>query len=361
MGEDLGYMRALAITVEGETVRSGIVSMPRPSPSAHDLVVDGLLLGVCGTDRMLMENGTDRFPPGAKRLVLGHESLGRVRQAPAGSRFRPGDLVVPVVRRPDPVPCAACAAGDLDLCENGRFIERGIRAQDGYGVEQYLLDEDFAIPVGELGLLGILIEPASIVAKAWERLDGLVRRPGGRALILGAGPIGLLAALLARNRGYETHVVDRVDDGPKVAQSEALGARYHRGIQDLTGRFDAVIECSGAFTSAVLDFMAPGAATCYIAHEHVAPADGTGMTAARLSEALMRGNRGIVGVTSSSTAHFEIARHELEQAGQDWLRGLITDVVPLERYQDAFGSGLDTIKSVITLTDDVGGDLLRDL
>lgn len=351
-------MRALAIAVEDGRVESRVESVPRPSPSEHELLVDGLLLGVCGTDRMLMEDGTDRFPHGGKHLVIGHESLGRVRQAPAGSRFQPGDLVVPVVRRPDPVPCAACAAGDLDLCENGLFIERGIRAQDGYGAEQYLLDEDFAIPVGGLGLLGILIEPSSIVAKAWERLDRIVRRPGGRALILGAGPIGLLAALFARNRGYEVHIVDRVAGGPKVAQSESLGAVYHQGADELSGRFDAVIECSGAFTSAVLDFMAPGAATCYIAHEHVPAPEGKALTAAKLSESLMRGNRGMVGVTSSSTPHFETARQELEKADRSWLRGLITDVLPLERYRDAFGFGPDSIKSVILLSEDVDREQL---
>lgn len=350
-------MRALAITVDDGTVRTEVITAPSPAPGARELLVDGLLLGVCGTDRMLVESGTDRFPDGGARLVIGHESLGRVRTAPPGSRFAPGDLVVPVVRRPDPVPCPACAAGDLDLCENGLFIERGIRAQDGYGVEQYLLDEQFAIPVGELGLLGILIEPASIVAKAWDRLDRLVRRPGGRALILGAGPIGLLAALLARNRGYEVHIVDRVASGPKVAQSVALGARYHVGAEGLTDRFDAVVECTGAFTSAVLDFMAPGAAACYIAHEHVPAPPGSELTAAKLSESLMRGNRAIVGVTSSSTPHFDVARHELEQADRRWLRSLITDVVPLERFRAAFRFGPDSIKSVIVLADDVAAEL----
>ncbi|MFC4242005.1 alcohol dehydrogenase catalytic domain-containing protein [Gryllotalpicola reticulitermitis] len=350
-------MRALAITTDGEAVHPGVIELPEPRPSGTDLVVDGLLLGVCGTDRSLMTAGTDRFPDGGNRLVLGHESLGRVRHAPPGSRYSIGDLVVPVVRRPDPVPCAACAAGDLDLCENGRFIERGIRAGHGYGAEQYLLDENFAIPVGSLGLLGILIEPASIVAKAWERLDPLVRRPGGRALILGAGPIGLLAALLGRNRGYDVHIVDRVSHGPKVSQSRALGATYHRGSDELEGRFDAVVECSGAFTSSVLDFMAPGAATCYIAHEHAPDTRAAALTAATLSESLMRGNRAVVGVTSSSRSHFDTAQRELEQAPGEWLRGLITDVVPLERFEDAFGSGPDTIKAVITLTDELGDEL----
>ena len=69
--------------------------------------------------------------------MLGHESFGRVRQAPGGSGFAAGDLVVGVVRRPDPVPCGACAHGEFDMCRNGRYVERGIKEVDGYASEQW--------------------------------------------------------------------------------------------------------------------------------------------------------------------------------------------------------------------------------
>ncbi|MBO0813045.1 MAG: alcohol dehydrogenase catalytic domain-containing protein, partial [Microlunatus sp.] len=291
----------------------------------------------------------------------GHESLGRVRQAPAGSRFAAGDLVTALVRRPDPVPCAACAAGELDLCDNGRFIERGIRGQDGYGAQRYLLDERYAVGVDSLGLLGILIEPTSIVAKAWERIDASVRRTTGRAVIFGAGPIGLLAALLAQHRGYDVHVVDQVGDGPKVDQCKALGATYHRGSDDLDGSFDAIVECSGAFTAATVNLLSRGGAACYIAHSHGHAPDRLGrntpLDTAALGGALVRGNQAIFGIHSSGPEHFESAQRELEQTEREWLRGMITSVASLDDYAAALEIGPDVIKTVIRLSDGVTDEL----
>lgn len=362
-------MRALTITAAGP----GITELGEPMPSGRDLVVDGLLLGVCGTDRSLIARAPDRLPTGQDFLVLGHESLGRVRTAPEGSRFAPGDLVTALVRRPDPVPCAACAAGELDLCDNGLQIERGIRGQDGYGAERYLLDERYAVRVNDrendhggdhgsgLGLLGILIEPTSIVAKAFERIDATVRRTTGRALIFGAGPIGLLAALLAAHRGYEVHVVDQVTDGPKVHQCKGIGAAYHQGTDDLTGTFDAIVECSGAFTAATVNLLSRGGAACYIAHAHDNADDGQGRNAAldtgELSGLLVGGNKAIFGIHSSSPVHFDTAQAELEHTDRQWLGGMITASAPLDDFRSALQTGPDVIKTVIRLAADLPSDL----
>ncbi|QGN33760.1 alcohol dehydrogenase catalytic domain-containing protein [Microlunatus sp. Gsoil 973] len=350
-------MQALTITADGP----GVADLPEPEPYGSDLLVDGLLLGVCGTDRGLIARGPQRPPTGQQHLVLGHESLGRVRQAPVGSRFTSGDLVTALVRRPDRVPCAACAAGELDLCDNGLFVERGIRGQDGYGAERYLLDEEYAVPVGRLGLLGVLIEPTSIVAKAWERIDASARRTTGRALIFGAGPIGLLAALLAQHRGYQVHIVDQVVDGPKVEQSTALGATYHRGSDDLTGTFDAIVECSGAFTAAAVNLLSRGGAACYVAHAGADASDPAGRNDARdtraLSGMLIGGNQSIFGIHSSGAAHFAAAQQELEGTDPGWLRGLITGISTLQDFRSALATGPDVIKTVIRLSEDVADDL----
>lgn len=357
-------MRALTISAAGP----GIAELAEPVPSGRDLVVDGLLLGVCGTDRSLVARGPDRLPSGQDFLILGHESLGRVRAAPEGSRFAPGDLVTALVRRPDPVPCAACAAGELDLCDNGLLVERGIRGQHGYGAERYLLDEQYAVRVNHdgdqgngLGLLGVLVEPASIVAKAFERIDQAVRRTTGRALIFGAGPIGLLAALLARHRDYDVHVVDQVDAGPKVQQCKGIGATYHQGSDELTGTFDAIVECSGAFTAATVKLLSRGGAACYIAHAHPHATDAHGRNAAvdtgELSGLLVGGNQAIFGIHSSSRAHFDTAQAELEQTDRDWLRGLITSTVDLDDFRSGLRVGPDVIKTVIRLSTDSGAGL----
>ena len=174
---------------------------------------------------------TARRRPGPERLILGHELLGRVEEAPQGSGFARGDLVVGIVRRPDPVPCAACAVGEWDMCRNGLYTERGIKERNGYGAEQFRIERDFAVKLDPaLGLLGVLLEPASVVAKAWEHVERIGRRSRSWqprvALITGAGPVGLLAALLGAQRGLEVHILDR-----NTRRAEAgLGARARRHL-----------------------------------------------------------------------------------------------------------------------------------
>ena len=166
------------------------------------MLVRALALGICGTDREIVEGKYGTAPPGRSRLVLGHESLGRVQESPADSGFAAGDLVVGVVRQPDPVPCVNCAAGEWDMCRNGRYTEHGIKERDGFGAELWRIDPAFAIKIDPtLGHLGVLLEPASVVAKAWEHAERIGRRAvwePRRVLVTGAGPIGLLAGALRR-------------------------------------------------------------------------------------------------------------------------------------------------------------------
>ena len=100
-----------------------------------------------------------------------------------------------------------------------------------------------------LGELGVLLEPTSVLAKAWDQVDRISQRAffsRARALVTGAGPIGLLACLLGVQRGYEVHVVDLATEGPKLDLVEALGAHYHPGeAADLDAEVDVVIECTG--------------------------------------------------------------------------------------------------------------------
>ena len=207
--------------------------MPEPAAEEGAILVDGVALGICGTDAEIVRGDYGEAPPGAERLILGHESLGRVAEAPDGSGFAPGDLVVGIVRRPDPVPCPSCAAGEWDFCRNGGFTERGIKALHGYGSERWRIEPEFAIKLDpELGTLGVLMEPTTVVAKAWEQIDRVLARATlgpERVLVTGAGPIGLLAALLARRRGYELTVLDLAKSGPKPELVRELGGTYHSG------------------------------------------------------------------------------------------------------------------------------------
>ena len=135
-----------AITLQpGVKDSAALEEVPEPPAEEGALLVDGVALGICGTDAEIVRGDYGEAPPGAERLVLGHESLGRVAEAPDGSGFAPGDLVVGIVRRPDPVPCPSCAAGEWDFCRNGRYTERGIKALHGYGSERWRIEPEFAV------------------------------------------------------------------------------------------------------------------------------------------------------------------------------------------------------------------------
>jgi glucose 1-dehydrogenase len=134
------------------------------------------------------------------------------------------------------------------MCRNGGFVERGIKEQHGYGSERFRINPRFAVRLDPaLGDLGVLLEPTSVVPKAWDHAE----RIGARAWFeptsaTGAGPIGLLAALLARQRGLETHVVDLVTEGAKPRLVADLGAHYHATpVADVPVEPDFVIECTG--------------------------------------------------------------------------------------------------------------------
>ena len=216
-------MRAMTV-VPGRTGTAGVEKLDEPPVAQGELLVSGRLVGVCGTDREIAEGIYGEPPHGEARLVLGHEGLGEVLEAPVGSGFARGDLVVGIVRRPDPVPCPACAAGQWDMCRNDRFVERGIVRGHGYGSERWRVEPRFAVSLPRaLGDLGVLLEPASVLAKAWDQIDRISNRAfflAGRGLVCGAGPIGLLACLLGVQRGYEMHVVTWRAEGSSATWSK---------------------------------------------------------------------------------------------------------------------------------------------
>lgn len=348
-------MRALTVR-PGEKDSLEVREAPDPVPADGELLVRGLSVGVCGTDREIAQGEYGWAPPGRERLVLGHESLGRVRQAPPGSGFSAGDLVAGVVRRPDPEPCGACARGEFDMCRNGRYTERGIKEVDGYGAQVWCVEIDYAVKL-ESGLerVGVLMEPTTVVAKAWEQVD----RVGGRswfeprrALVTGAGPIGLLAALLGAQRGLEVHVLDRVTDGLKPALVRELGAVYHAEDAERVVsavRPDVVIEATGANgpVLAALTGTAPYGVVCLTG---VSPA-GRRMIVdgGALNREIVLQNDAVVGSVNANLRHYRQAAEALAQADKSWLERLITRRVPLERAKEAFAPRPDDVKVVIDL------------
>ena len=179
-----------------------LTDLPDPPEADGPVLVQTRAVGVCGTDIEIIDGDYGWAPPGEERLAIGHESLGEVLEAPDGLGLAEGDLVVGIVRRPDPVPCANCAVGEWDMCRNGKYTEWGIKEHHGYARERYRIPAGFAVKVdAALGDLGVLLEPATVVAKAWDHISRIGRRAAWQpatVLVTGAGPIGLLAALLGR-------------------------------------------------------------------------------------------------------------------------------------------------------------------
>jgi len=222
-----------------------------PDVRQGSVLVETIAVGVCGTDLEIIEGKYGWPPPDKTRLILGHESLGRVLEADPTGRLKKGDLVVGIVRRPDPVPCPNCAVGEWDMCRNGQYTERGIKQIDGFMSERWRIEPEYAMKVdSSLGLLGVLLEPTTVVTKAWEQVDAIGRRAfwdPRTVLVTGAGPIGMLAALLGIQRGLDVHVLDRFKFGLKPDLVRALGASCHAGsVGNIGFRPDIIIECTGA-------------------------------------------------------------------------------------------------------------------
>jgi threonine dehydrogenase-like Zn-dependent dehydrogenase len=318
-----------------------LTELPEPPDSDGPVLVKTRAVGVCGTDLEIIGGEYGWAPPGEERLAIGHESLGEVIEAPDGSELAEGDLVVAIVRRPDPVPCPNCAVGEWDMCRNGQYTEWGIKEHHGYARERYRITPDFLVKVdSSLGNLGVLLEPTTVVAKAWDHIE----RIGGRAvwkpqtvLVTGAGPIGLLAALLGVQRGYEVHVLDQVTEGLKPELVGALGATYHHGsVANVGVNPDVAIECTGVgqLIFDVMDAAGNNGIVCLTGVSSGGrdlPVD-VGL----LNRRLVLENDVVFGSVNANRRHYEAGAKALADADRDWLARLITRRVHLSDWKSAY-------------------------
>jgi len=343
------------------TVQPGIANSARlqevaePSPENSTLLVQTLAIGICGTDREIIRGCYGSPPPGQDTLILGHESLGRVLDAPAGSGFTAGDLVVGIVRHPDPVPCPSCAVGEWDMCRNGLYTEHGIKQVHGFAAERCRMAPHYAVKLDpSLQRVGVLLEPASVVAKAWDHIEKIGQRAAWhprRVLVTGAGPIGLLAAMMGVQRGLEVHVLDRVTEGPKPALIRDLGATYHHGsVQEAGARADIVLECTGVgqLVFDILQDMAPDGIVCLTGISSGGRLLEVDPTA--LNRRMVLENAVVFGTVNANRRHYEAAAVALARADRMWLERLITRRVPLQRWHEALARQPHDVKTVMDLT-----------
>jgi glucose 1-dehydrogenase len=345
-------MRAITLR-PGKAGSHRMDDIPEPQEARGAILVRALAVGVCGTDRELIDGIYGEAAPGRERLVLGHESLGRVISAPPHSDFMIGDMVVGIVRHPDPVPCPNCALGEWDMCRNGRYTERGIKQADGFAAERWRSDPGFTVKVSPvLGLAAVLLEPASVLAKAWEHIERIGRRARWapqRVLITGAGPVGLMAALMGVQRGLEVHVMDRNESGRKPELVRELGATYHREFPAIEP--DIVIECTGspAIIAQAVAGSAPGGIVCLTGlggTQHTASFD-----VAKLNQSMVLENRVVFGTVNANLRHYHAAAEALSHASRAWLDRVITRRVPLGKWDAAYQKLEGDVKTVLLFED----------
>jgi len=313
---------------------AGSTRVEQVEPSDGEVLLRPLEVGVCGTDREIA-HGLFGDAPAGGTLVLGHEVLAEV--AEDGGGFSKGDLVTATVRR-SCGHCLACGEGAPDSCLTGDYSERGITRLNGFACEQLGEDAAQLIPVPRgLGRLGVLAEPTSICERALRH----VRTIGGRqpwrlqrALVLGAGAIGMLTTFLLRQQGVETWVASLEPEAPLV---EAAGARY-ANVADLRelGTFDLVVECAGnaQLMADALGLLRRSGVACLIGIDgrsrHVT-LDGSVLGLDTVVE-----GRVLFGSVNAHRQDWLAAVDDLARIDPELLRGLVGLRVPLEQFEDAF-------------------------
>ena len=347
-------MKALTI-LPGKQHSTIVHDVPEPPASEGKILVRAVALGICGTDFELMSGEYGWAPPGHERLILGHESLGRVEEAPADGRFKKGDLVVGIVRHPDPVPCMACAVDEWDMCRNGKYTERGIKEVNGFGSELWRSQPEYLVKLNpELGITGVLMEPATILAKAWDHITRIGERAKWEPktlLVTGAGPVGLLAALMGAQRNLEVHVLDIVREGPKPQLVNDLGGIYHTGqVRDVGFCPDVMIECTGVASviAESIDQLGNDGILCLAGIS--SHGQEISLDLGKINRTMVLENSVIFGSVNANRKHYQMAAESLAKAHPDWLNSTITRKVPLSNWQDALNRQPDDIKVILDFT-----------
>jgi threonine dehydrogenase-like Zn-dependent dehydrogenase len=384
-------MKAVAVFPESKEVKL-VEHEETDISSPTDVKLRVLEVGICGTDKEICAFDYGTPPKDSPYLLIGHESLSEVVETGAGvSRLKQGDLVVASVRRPCPhETCVACRAGRQDFCFTGDFTERGIKEQHGYLTEFVVDDERYMnVLPARLRDVGVLVEPLTIAEKAltqvwqvqqrlpWECVPAALKKANAagktqesgslhsvechRALVLGAGPVGLLGAMALVVAGFDTYVYSREAATSEKGQLVAsVGAKYlsaeTHNVEQLAeeiGGIDLVYEAVGASSLAfeVMKFLDTNGVFVFTG------VPGRKAPVAVDTDLLMRNlvlrNQVAFGTVNAGRDAFEAAIRDLEIFHTRWpeaVNSLITMRVPIEQHSDLLLGKAGGIKNVIKLS-----------
>lgn len=367
-------MNAVAVHLKDGAVRE--VDIPEPEiASDGDVLVRTLKVGLCGTDREILEHGYGRPPDGSDFLVLGHECLGEVMELGKGvTRLKPGQLVVPAVRRPcNSTRCAACRKGRPDFCLTGDFTERGIIGAHGYLCERFIDSQEYFFPVpDELREVGVLTEPLTVAMKALIQIRDVQDRlpyidkaslkkgelEGLTGIVLGAGPVGLLGAMALLNAGARVYVFSRhPEPNPSAAIVEEAGGEYVSSqtvsteqLMEMAGPADIIYEATGASQFAFEMTELLGRNGIYIMTGVPGRKGPVKINADKIMKDIVLKNQLLVGTVNAGAQAYEAAIQTLGEIYRRWphaVKGIITNVVTPDQVQAALTGEKKGIKHVV--------------
>ena len=363
-------MKAIAITPGKGNPELIEVQEPQIA-SPHEIKLQVVNVGICGTDREEVSGGRAEAPRGQEKLIIGHEMLGRVVETGSSvASVKEGDYALFMVRRPCGE-CYPCSHERSDMCYTGKYTERGIKGRDGYQAEFVVDDEEFIVKVpDEIRHIGVLTEPMSVVEKAIDeslllqasRLPGTdvsAWLKGKNALVAGLGPVGLLASVILTLRGANVHGLDIVDENThRPSLLKEIGGKYIYGrkvetskIDETYGVMDIIVEATG-IAKLEFDLMGVlGINGIYV----LTGIPGGERPVTILGNELMRRmvlmNHVILGSVNASIHHYQMAIDDLVRANTRWanaLSQLITHKIKYENFESVLKKHTsDEIKAVI--------------
>lgn len=369
-------MKAVAVVPNKKELR--VVDHPMPQISgANQIKVQTLDVGICGTDREICTFVYGSPPEGDDYLVLGHESLGRVVDVGENvTQIKTGDLVVPSVRRPCSNPnCNPCRHDKQDYCINGQFTERGIKEVHGFMTEYYVDDEKYFTHVPEdLRELAVMAEPLTIAEKGLaqayavqQRLPWVCTEPGKpkghglRAVVLGAGPIGILGAMKCVVEGFDTYVYSRSKaPNPKAELIQQIGAKYFskydmspQELAEEVGNIDLVYEAVGGSEVAFEVLQVLGTNGIFIFTGIPAPETRLEIDSDILMRRIVLENLAIVGTVNADRQAFEDAIADLAEFKKRWpetIKNVISGRFSIEDHEELLVGKSQGIKNVIAFS-----------
>jgi threonine dehydrogenase-like Zn-dependent dehydrogenase len=331
-------------------------------PDGRGVLVKVLRVGVDGTDKEINAAEYGAAPPGYDFLVTGHEGFGRVEAVgPQVTEFVPGDYVVATVRRPGS--SIYDRIGTYDMTTDDVYYERGINLRHGFLTEYYVDDPEYIVKIPcELRDVGVLLEPTTVVEKGIAQAYEIQRRlrvwRPRKAAVMGAGTIGLLAAMALRLRGLDVTVFGRT--APPYLNSdliEALGARYESTAAlpileggKKYGPFDLIFEATGASPVVFESMQALGKNGVLVLSSVTGGDQMITVPADRINLEFVLGNKVMVGTVNANREYFEMGVKDLAHADAQypgWLKRLLTHPVKgLENWQQLLDT-LTTAKGAI--------------